>query len=352
MTLVRRANSKYWYVQFQLKHQTIIRSTRTTDKRTAERVAAKIRAEAHERIVLGRKKQITLGEALERFVQSKAGTPNHRNQVNHAKQILRHIRGSLPLAALQPSMLEDYKQRRLEAGSSRQTIKHSLNCLTGALKKARREGYDCPDLQAPAVKVPNGKLRFLTLDEEKRLLDELDPSRSINSIPTSRRAEIQGFIQDNHDLIILLLDTGARYSEIANIHWKQINLEGRSISLWRSKVSNESIIFMTDRVHEILTRRSLSPSGLHLFTNKAGAARGYSSVAIRKAFRRAGLTDCTIHTLRHTHASRLIQNGLSVYEVRAVLGHTDIKTTMRYAHLEQVSVTQKARDVINRLNSP
>ena len=108
---------------------------------------------------------------------------------------------------------------------------------------------------------------------------------------------------------------------------------------------------MTDRVHDILTRRSLSPAGLHVFTNKAGAARGYSSIAIRKAFSRAGLTDCTIHTLRHTHASRLIQNGLSVYEVRAVLGHTDIRTTMRYAHLEQVSVTQKARDVINRLNS-
>ena len=89
-----------------------------------------------------------------------------------------------------------------------------------------------------------------------------------------------------------------------------------------------------------------------MFTNKAGSARGYSSIAIRKAFKRAGLHDCTIHTLRHTHASRLIQNGLSVYEVRAVLGHTDIKTTMRYAHLEEVSVTQKARDVINRLNSP
>jgi hypothetical protein len=92
MALVRRANSKYWYVQFQLKHQTIIRSTRTTDKRAAERIAAKIRAEAHERIVLGKKKRITLGEALERFVQSKAGTPNHRNQVNHAKQITKHIK--------------------------------------------------------------------------------------------------------------------------------------------------------------------------------------------------------------------------------------------------------------------
>ena len=57
-----------------------------------------------------------------------------------------------------------------------------------------------------------------------------------------------------------------------------------------------------------------------------------------------------MHTLRHTLASRLIQNGMSVYEVREILGHSDIKTTMRYAHLEQRQVTSKARDVINQLN--
>lgn len=63
-----------------------------------------------------------------------------------------------------------------------------------------------------------------------------------------------------------------------------------------------------------------------------------------------GLKNVTIHTLRHTHASRLIQNGLSIYQVRSVLGHTDIKTTMRYAHLENVDVTQKSRNEIERLN--
>ena len=62
------------------------------------------------------------------------------------------------------------------------------------------------------------------------------------------------------------------------------------------------------------------------------------------------LRDCRIHTLRHTHASRLIQNGMSVYEVKEILGHSDIKTTLRYAHLEQRQVSSKARDVINRLN--
>lgn len=148
-------------------------------------------------------------------------------------------------------------------------------------------------MTAPAVKVPNGKLRFLTPDEERRLLNELDPNRQSNGLSAFQRARFQGFMQDNYDLVVLLLDTGARYSEIANNQWKQISLEDRSISLWRSKVSNESIIFMTDRVHDILTRRSLSRSGVHVFTNKAGSARGYSSIAIRKAFRRAGLTDCT-----------------------------------------------------------
>lgn len=91
-------------------------------------------------------------------------------------------------------------------------------------------------------------------------------------------------------------------------------------------------------------------NGPYVFTNKKGGPRGYMSQAIRKAIKHAGLHDCRIHTLRHTHASRLIQNGLSVYEVREVLGHTDIKTTMRYAHLEASKVTSKARDVINRLN--
>lgn len=87
-----------------------------------------------------------------------------------------------------------------------------------------------------------------------------------------------------------------------------------------------------------------------MFTNKAGDRRGRSAGSIRKALVRAGLGDCTIHTLRHTHATRLIQNGMNIYEVKHVLGHSDIKTTMRYAHLESTDVSGRARDVMNRIN--
>jgi len=155
---------------------------------------------------------------------------------------------------------------------------------------------------------------------------------------------------DAYDLVILLLDTGARYSEIANIEWRRIDLAEQTITLWRSKVENETVLYMTDRVFDVLSRRLATKTSPHVFTNRDGEARGYCTQSIRKAIVRAGLQNCRVHTLRHTHASRLIQNGMSVYEVREILGHSDIKTTMRYAHLERRQVTSKARDVINHLN--
>ena len=208
------------------------------------------------------------------------------------------------------------------------------------------------ELDFPKVKVPKSRLRYLSVDEEKRLLKELDPKREGQGIqPYKKRPEsIQNSFQDIYDLVVILLDTGARYSEIANIQWESIDLTERTIRLWRPKVQNESVLYMTDRVHRILQRRYQDKETEYVFTSKSGGPRGYATTAIRRAFRRAGLEDCTIHTLRHTHASRLVQNGMNIYEVKEILGHTDIKTTMRYAHLERRDVTSRARDVIDKLN--
>jgi len=214
-------------------------------------------------------------------------------------------------------------------------------------------GYQTSDLMFPALKLPKHRLRYLTIEEEQGLLSELNPKREAYGLTEySERSEaLRCAIQDNYDLVVLLLDTGARYSEIATIEWSSINLKTKEIRLWRPKVKNESILYMSDRVHRILQRRNNQKSSQYVFTNKKGDPRSHSTIAIRKAFKRAGLTDCTIHTLRHTHATRLIQNGLSIYEVKEILGHTDITTTMRYSHLELRDISSKARDVINHINN-
>jgi integrase len=352
MTVLKRGNSRFWYVQFQIDGRTIIKSAKTTSRKAAEQIEVHLRAQAHGERYLGHKPTVTFEAALTAYADARQGTPNHRNLLAHRDALVGSIRGGKILDEVRSEDLEAFCRKRAAAGISAQTIRHSVNLVRCACKLAKRQGYRVPDLNYPAVRIGKGRTRYLSQDEERRLLAELDPVREGKGLaPASERSlGLLRAMQDAYDLVLVLMDTGARYGEIANMEWRQIDLPARQIRLWRPKVQNESVIFMTDRAYQVFERRSATRTGPHVFTNKKGGARGWSAQSIRKAMNRAGLTDCTIHTLRHTHATRLIQNGLSLYEVRSVLGHSDIKTTMRYAHLEQVDVTAKARDVIDRLN--
>jgi len=353
MTVGRRQGSPYWYIQFQLHGHTYIRSSRTIDKKLAERMETDWRAKLHAQQFMGRKDRITLRDALEAFIATKVGTPNHRQLRSHFKSIVSAIPMGKPLDEISLHDLERLKRDRESMGVGPQTIRHDLNLIRGGWKHARKLGFQTSDLVFPSLKIPKYSLRYLTAEEESRLLAALNPNRCGNGLKrlAVRNDEMRRNLQDAFDLVVLLLDTGARYSEIANIEWHRVDLTRKEIHLWRSKVQNETILFMTDRAFDILQRRSLTKKSGWVFASRNGGPRGYASQSIRKALRNAGLADCRIHTLRHTHASRLVQNGMSVYEVREILGHSDIKTTMRYAHLESRQVTSKAKDVINRLNA-
>jgi integrase len=352
MSVVKRGNSQYWYIQFQLSGRTYIRSSRTTNKKIAEQMEIEWKATLHAQQFLGKRERISLGEALGTFIATKQRTPNYGNLLSLQLAIERLINIRKPLDELTLHDLERFKRDREAEGIGGQTLKHSFNLIGGAWKHARKLGYATADLDFPQVKVPKYRLRFLSDDEERQLLKELDPQREGKGLRPYhlRDADLKRTMQDAYDLVVLLLDTGARYSEVANIKLAQIHLEKREINLWRPKVQNETVLYMTDRVYVILKRRSATQQGPYLFRNKKGGPRGYAAQAIGKALKRAGLADCTIHTLRHTLASRLVQNGMSIYEVREILGHTDIKTTMRYAHLEQRHVSAKARDIIDALS--
>lgn len=352
MSVMKRGNSRHWYIQFQMNGKTYIRSSRTVNKKIAEQMETDWKSKLHAQQFLGQKDRITVRVAIEQFCDSKKGTPAYMGLLSTAKVVGRLLPTHKTLDELNTHDLERFKRDRMDVGVSPQTIKHDFNLIRGAWKYARKLGYQVNDLEFPQVKIPKTPLRYLSDAEEVRLLSCLDPMREGSGLRpyAERDDEMKRSLQDAYDLVILLLDTGARYSEIANIEWSRINLHERSIRLWRPKVQNEGVLFMTDRAHDVLARRAQARTSPYVFQNRKGGPRGYVSQSIRKAMRKAGLDDCHIHTLRHTHASRLIQNGMSVYEVREVLGHTDIKTTMRYAHLETRQVTSKARDVINRLN--
>jgi len=352
MSVLKRGNSKYWYIQFQFNGKTHIRSSRTTDKRAAEQMEREMRRQLHAQSYLGQRERITIRDALNQFCMSKKGTPNHPTLLVQERIVNRLLKTSRYIEELTSEDLERFKRDRTKEGVGAQTIKHNFNTIRGAWKYAKRMGYQVSDLEFPQVRLPKPRLRYLSASEERRLLIELNPKREGSGLKpwNDRSKEVKQQLQDAYDLVVLLLDTGARYSEVANLDWNQVDLSEQVLRLWRPKVQNESILYMTERAYRILVRRKQHHGGEFVFTDSRGGRRGYSTQSIRKAFRRAGLQDCSVHTLRHTHATRLIQNGMSIYEVKEILGHSDIKTTMRYAHLEQRDVSSKARDVINQLN--
>ena len=354
MSIVKRGNSKSWYIQFQYRGKTYIRSSRTTNKKLAEQMEVEMKAKLHAQQYMGVKERITLRDAINEFSKSKQGTSNHRNLNFNSRTAYRLLPVNKYIDELTSSDLERFKRDRMNEGVKEQTVKHNINLIRCAWKLARKLGYQVNDLEFPTVKLSKISLRYLSIDEERKFLECLDPRRGGRGLRPydERDLKTKQAMDDAYDLVILLFDTGARYSEIANIQWSRINLNDRTINLWRSKVQNETTLYMSDRVYEVLLRRSISKNknSVYVFENRKGGPRGYVSQSIRKALRNAGLGDCKIHTLRHTHATRLIQNGMNLYEVKEILGHSDIKTTMRYAHLESKQVTSKARDVINKLN--
>jgi integrase len=95
----------------------------------------------------------------------------------------------------------------------------------------------------------------------------------------SQTVDSEEMKREQHDVLeftIMLLDTGAWYNELAKLEWSQVDLQKKEIHLWRPKVRIESILFMTDRVYNILKQRfDNAISEKYVFTNKKGEARGY-----------------------------------------------------------------------------
>ncbi len=352
MSVLKRGNSKNWYIQFQFNGKTYIKSSKTSDKRIAERMEREMKVKIHSHQILGEKETIHFSDVMDMYLKSREGHPNHPSLTSQSRTLNRLFPVSHYLHDISNLDIEVFVQKRLREGVCNSTIVHIFNLIRGTWKYGRKMGYQTNELIFPILKLPKHRLRYLTTKEEQRLLAELNPKRDVNGLPLNheRPETVRKLMEDNYHLVILLLDTGARYSEIATIEWDSINLKTKEIRLWRPKVKNESILYMTERVFSILEQRYKQKTTPYVFTNKKGGPRNHATIAIRKAIKRAGLVDCTVHTLRHTHATRLIQNGLSIYEVKEILGHTDIATTMRYSHLEIRDVSSKARDVINQIN--
>lgn len=134
--------------------------------------------------------------------------------------------------------------------------------------------------------------------------------------------------------ILLLLLTGARRNEVTHAKWEYVNWEQETLFVPLSKSGKPRHITLTPRGIALLQRLPRLSGNPYIFPSPVtGSPSPTLHCPWARICRRAGLTNVRIHDLRHSFASFLVNSGTSLYVVQHLLGHTQPRTTERYAHL-------------------
>ncbi|HCD7251497.1 TPA: site-specific integrase [Citrobacter farmeri] len=369
MSLFRRG--EIWYASYSLPGgKRIKESLGTTDKRQAQELHDKRKAELWRVDRLGDFPDVTFEEACLRWIEEKSD-----------KKSLDTDKGRMGfwLEQFEGVRLKDITEARIYSAVSRMHNRSHLEIWKAKVAAARKKGNPDPDYvaksvttstkakhlalmkailraaerdwkwleKAPVIKIPavrNKRVRWLEKDEAKRLIDECpEPLKSV---------------------VKFALATGLRRSNIINLEWQQIDMQRRVA--WvnpEDSKSNRAIgVALNDTACKVL-RDQIGNHHKFVFVHTKAGRRPDGSVtpAVRKmrvddgrawksACKRAGIEDFRFHDLRHTWASWLIQSGVPLSVLQEMGGWESIEMVRRYAHLAPNHLTEHAKQIDSIFN--
>jgi len=218
--------------------------------------------------------------------------------------------GNLEIAKITPLLIERFIAKRLDDGVKKSTINRDLACLRKMLNKAIDWDY-LRENPVKKVKLFSEKEyikeRVLSLDEEEKLLnacsDHIKP------------------------VIIAALHTGLRLGELLTLRWKNISFENMQIKVEKTKSGKTRYVPINTLLLKTLEK-------LYNENGDSGLVFPFKSIktAFKGACRRAGISDLRFYDLRHSFATRLIENGVDLITVKDLLGHSSVTVTERYTH--------------------
>jgi integrase len=268
----------------------------------------------------------------------KRGRDDRLTHTNHIAEDF----GDLYISNISSRNVNEWRNKQAAKGLKNSTINKHIDFLFNIMKMAYVWGYidDQLHLKIDVKKLPVGNYtqKFLTPYEIQRLLN--------------------GCMISPHPYLYLvvkiLLLTGARVGELRNAKW--IDIDERKM-VWHVPVSktgrSREILLSAEAMstfHKIRKKSEFfgtwDPQGGYILTNPRTRTK-YDSfyAAWYKVVRVENLADVRIHDLRHTYASLLINNEVSIYEVQRLLGHSNITMTQRYAHLNKDKLHERTEVV-------
>ena len=286
----------------------------------------------------------TVADLAERYLEEHVAVQiKPRTRLRIRGMLTNHVLpalGRLPLGAVEPSHVVDLHQtlsdRPVTANKCVKVLSHMYRL--GAGWGLVPEGFNpCRSVE----KYPeHSRERFLTDAEFTRLGRVLDEAVDSGAAPLKAVTAIR-----------LLMVTGCRKGEILTLRWSDVDLDAGELHLAEAKTGPRAVQLAPTAVAllQALPRRKGSR---WVFPGNDRDGR-FSGGGLDRAWRTvraaSGLEDVRLHDLRHSFASRALALGETLPVIGKLLGHSDIETTARYAHLAQDSLHETAERIADSI---
>lgn len=305
-----------------------------TLKMEKEEADKKAEAEAEAEAV-EEKQALTFGQYFEGTYHPAATSKKHntwKQEGSYYRVWLKPNIGGIRLADIKPIHIKAVLSAMDKAGKAPRTIQAVLALARQVWNYARSNDdvsgeWPGKTKACKAPKFDNKRKRYLTHDECEALISKLkDISPQVA------------------DMALLSLDTGMRAGEIFGLIWENVHIDAGQIQVVDTKSGENRTAYMTKRV-KMMFQGLPGGDGL-VFPSRTGGRIGQISKTVGRAISDLGLNDgisdsrnkVTFHSLRHTFASRLVDNGTVLYAVKELLGHSTLAMTERYSHMSNESL--------------
>ena len=271
---------------------------------------------------------MTFAKALDRYeleVSSQKRPNTKAREITSANKLRKNFTG-LSLKEITPAQVAAFRDKRLKTvGPS--TVQKDLALLSHLYTIARTEWAlevtnPVAAIRKPAK--PDGRLRLLSKDEARHLLE---------TCKKSRNEKLYSYVQ-------LLLHTGMRPSEGAGLTWSQVDIDARIIDLTITKTKPRRVPLTIKAIEillDIMPEQCNRNQPIFLAEKISSTVRRRPNLFFRRAFdnaiKKAKIADFHMHDLRHTAASYLLMAGVDLRTLADILGHSTMQMVQRYTHL-------------------
>jgi site-specific recombinase XerD len=310
-------------------------------------------------------KRITLGEFIKNDYER--WTLDNRRSGESTLYMLKANFGFLfgtPLEQITIGDIEKWRGKRKKDGLKSSSLNRRITALKAAINWAVK--HDIIDAN-PLTKLErlseddsDDKVRYLAGGERERLMAALDAreeemrrARISHEDDSVRQFKKSEFVDHLKPIVLLSLSTGIRRNAMLSLEWRDISFANKTIMV-RSATSKSGkqyyaplnkLAFNTISQWHAQSKRT-APSNLVFPSPQTGKKMGDCRTSWESLLKKAGIEDFRWHDMRHDFASQLVMKGVDLNTVRELMGHADLKMTLRYAHLAP-NIKMKAVEMLD-----